>query len=122
MAFVDLILYQAQDHLAHLTLNRPEKRNALNADLIAAFRQALDRATADESVHVVLINGAGKDFCAGMDLQVSHANPTAADHLNTARGIGDLLLAIRHHRCPVIAAIHGRASGATGWTAPVLNY
>ncbi len=111
MTSVDPILYQAQDHLARLTLNRPEKRNALNADLIAALRQALDRAASDDSVHVVLLTGAGKDFCAGMDLHVSQANPTAADHLNTARQIRDLLLAIRHHRCPVIAAIHGRALG-----------
>lgn len=108
---MDLILYEAKDHLARVTLNRAEKRNALNAELIAACIEVLQRAADDDAVHVVLLSGAGKDFCAGMDLNAASANPSTMDHLQTAQRIEQLLLAIRHHRCPVIAAVHGRALG-----------
>lgn len=113
MAVVDLVLYEVKENIARITLNRPEKRNALNAELMAGLHQALQRAEADQSVRIVLIMGAGKDFCAGLDLsaldQGSDAN--ALEHLNTARQVANLLLGIRRHRCPVIAAVQGRALG-----------
>lgn len=113
MAVVDLVLYEAKENIARITLNRPEKRNALNAELMTRLQQALERAEADQAVRIILIMGAGKDFCAGLDLsaldQGSDAN--AIEHLNTARRVANLLLAIRRHRCPVIAAVHGRALG-----------
>jgi len=108
-----LVTYQTQDGVLRLTLNRPEKRNALNADMIAAFHHALEKAAADEAVRVVLILGAGKDFCAGMDLVALDRGNDASvlEHLNTARQLADLLLAIRKHPRPVVAAVHGRALG-----------
>lgn len=108
-----LVTYQTQDGVARLMLNRPEKRNALNAEMIAAFHHALDQAAADEAVRVVLIRGAGKDFCAGMDLvSLDRGNDAGVlEHLSTARQLADLLLKIRKHPHPVVAAIHGRALG-----------
>ena len=54
--------------VARLTLNRPDKRNAINADLVGALASALERTSIDGAVRVVAILGAGKDFCAGADL------------------------------------------------------
>ena len=73
----ELLLYDVQDRVATLTLNRPEKRNALSADLIAALTDGLRRADRDESVGAILLTGAGdKAFCAGADLgQMTGAGP-----------------------------------------------
>ena len=62
------IIYQVEDSVARVTLNRPEKRNALNDKLIAALKQALLQASGDGAVRVVVISGAGQDFCSGADL------------------------------------------------------
>jgi methylglutaconyl-CoA hydratase len=114
---MDLILYRAEAGIARVTLNRPEKRNALNAEMIAGLGDGLRRSAADESVRVVLIAGAGKDFCAGMDLlALDRGNDTSPlEHLNTARQLADVLLAIRKHPRPVVAAMRGRAlAGGAG--------
>jgi methylglutaconyl-CoA hydratase len=105
--------YHAEDGVARITLNRPEKRNALNSEMIAALHESLDRAAEDAAVRVVLIRGAGKDFCAGMDLvALDRGNDASAlDHLHTARRVAGLLLAIRKHPRPVVAAVQGRALG-----------
>jgi methylglutaconyl-CoA hydratase len=110
---LDLLLYNVTDGVARITLNRPEKRNALNAGLISAFHHALDQAAKDPTVRVVLIAAAGKDFCAGLDLlSLDHGNEAGVlDHLETARHLADLLLAIRKHPHPVITAMRGRALG-----------
>jgi methylglutaconyl-CoA hydratase len=110
---VDLVLYQIEDGIARITLNRPEKRNALNREMITAFDAALRRAEADQQARVILITGEGKDFCAGLDLLALDRGNDAAitDHLAAARHLANLLLAIRRHKLPVIAAVHGRALG-----------
>ncbi len=110
---MDLIACQTQGGIARITLNRPEKRNALNAEMIASFREALVTTARDETVRVVLIAGAGKDFCAGMDLLSLDCGNEAGvlDHMNTARQLADVLLAIRKHPRPVVAAVQGRALG-----------
>src|SRR5258706_1038611 len=110
---MDLILYHAEAGIARITLNRPEKRNALNSEMIAGLREALQRSAADPAVRVVLITGAGKDFCAGMDLlALDRGNDASAlEHMNTARELADVLLAIRKHPRPVVAAVHGPPVG-----------
>jgi len=66
------LLYALASGVATLTLNRPEKRNALSASLITALRQAVDRAGRDDEVRVVVLTGAGdKAFCAGADLEAA---------------------------------------------------
>lgn len=65
----DLVLLDVSDRVATITLNRPEARNALNGDLLEAFKQTLAAADADEAVDVVVITGADPAFCAGLDLQ-----------------------------------------------------
>jgi enoyl-CoA hydratase len=63
------VLYELDDPVAVLTLNRPARLNAIVPELVADFEAALDRALADDSVRVVLLRGAGRAFCAGYDIE-----------------------------------------------------
>ena len=111
---MDLILYRTEAGIARVALNRAEKRNALNAELIAGLRDALARSAQDPAVRVVLITGAGKDFCAGLDLvaiQNGKDDLSALEHMESARQLAEVLLAIRRHPHPVVAAVQGRALG-----------
>src|SRR6266478_6450274 len=105
------ILYSVEGGITRITMNRPEKRNALNDELIAGLKDAIRRADHDEEVRVVLLSGAGEDFCSGADLaslqKISTA--TVTENLADARSLMDLFLLIRAVRIPVIAAVRGRA-------------
>src|SRR5437868_4314285 len=105
------ILYSAGQAIARITLNRPEKRNALDDSLIAELRQALDQAAADETVRVVVIIGAGKDFCSGADLAAIErlSKADVMENVEDARRLGDLFLEMRRHPRPIVAAVRGRA-------------
>jgi methylglutaconyl-CoA hydratase len=94
-----------------LELNRPEKRNALNDELIAGLKNALRGADADESLRAIVIRGAGKDFCSGADLAAIQkiAGATYEENVEDARQLAELFELIRKVRVPVIAAVHGRA-------------
>ena len=106
-----MILYSAERGIARITLNRPEKRNALHPDLIAGLKDALASSAEDEEVRVVLISGAGQDFCSGADLAMLDraAEADVMDHLAAARELADVFLALRRHPRPVVAAVRGRA-------------
>jgi methylglutaconyl-CoA hydratase len=106
-----VLRYGVEDGVATLTLNRPDKRNALNGDLVAALKESLDRADADVSVRVVAIAGAGKDFCSGADLAELEriATLSSEENLEDARSLGALFTKIRALRCPVAAVVRGRA-------------
>src|SRR6476661_2435570 len=62
------IRYEAQDRIGYITLNRPDKRNALNADVVTELKQAFEFAENDQAVNVVVLRAAGDVFCAGADL------------------------------------------------------
>ena len=100
-----------------LTLNRPDKRNALNAELIEALHQALERADLDAGVRVVLLRGAGKDFCAGADLDelLASADQTVSENERAALRLGSVFERMRALPKPVLAMIQGRAlAGGAG--------
>ena len=100
------ILYQVDRGVARITLNRPEKRNALNPELISELKDAMA-----SSEQLILLLGAGADFCSGADLSglqgMFEAN--VFDHMASARAMADLFLAMRRHPRPIIAAVRGRA-------------
>lgn len=100
-----------------LTLDRPDKRNALSASLVDALHQALERADFDAEVRVVVLRGAGKDFCAGADLEelLQSADRTLAENEASALRLGQLFTRIRRIPKPVLAAVQGRAlAGGAG--------
>jgi methylglutaconyl-CoA hydratase len=100
-----------------LTLNRPEKRNALDAALIDALHAGLDRADLDAAVRVVVLRGAGKDFCAGADLDelLDSALRTMDDNERAALRLGRLFTRMRELPKPVVAVVQGRAlAGGAG--------
>ncbi len=100
-----------------LTLDRPEKRNALDQPTISALLGELEHAELDADVRVVALRGAGKDFCAGADLDELLASATAAPAENeaSARRLGEVFLRMRALPKPVVAIVHGRAlAGGAG--------
>ncbi len=111
------ILYEARNGVAFITLNRPDKRNALREQLVSDLKMALAEAEADSQVRAVVIGGAGKDFCAGADLSQLQkiAQASILDNIDDAAGFAALLLQMRRMKKPVIAAVHGRAlAGGAG--------
>ncbi len=105
------VLYDASDAIARITLNRPEKRNALNAQMLDALKVALHRADQDPNVRAAILSGAGADFCSGADLEALQKISTAsvADNLEDAQTLMELFTMVRQVRVPVIAAVRGRA-------------
>ena len=105
------ILYSVAEGVAKVTLNRPEKRNALDSEIVGELKDSLAAAAADQSVRVVLLSGAGKDFCSGADLSgLEHASQASVlDNINDARQVADLFVEMRHHPRPIVAAVRGRA-------------
>src|SRR2546430_2704 len=105
------ILYSVEGGITRITMNRPEKRNALNAELIAGLKDALRRADHTKAVRVVLLLGAGDDFCSGADLAALQriSTATVAEKLEDARSMMELFLLIRAVSVPVISAVQGRA-------------
>lgn len=99
------------DGVLHLTLNRPEKRNALNGALVEALSQELDEAAGNDQVRVVVLRGNGPDFCSGADLAeleaVAGMGPERS--LMDADRMGRLFTAMRRFPRPIVAAVHGRA-------------
>ncbi len=111
------VIYEIKDAVAHITLNRPDKRNALGEQIVSDLKSALGEAEADEQVRVVAVRGAGKDFCAGADLAQLEKTSRASvlENIDAAAHMAELFLKIRKLKKPVIAAVHGRAlAGGAG--------
>ena len=111
------VLSEVRDGVLTLTLNRPGKRNALNAAIIEALHAELERADLDADVRVVILRGAGPDFCAGADLDELLASADRDPALNEqeALRLGGLFIRLRELAKPVVAVVQGRAlAGGAG--------
>jgi methylglutaconyl-CoA hydratase len=111
------LLTSLDSGILSLTLNRPEKRNALDGATIQALREALDQAELDSRVRVVAVRGAGKDFCAGADLTelLASADQPPERNERAAALLGGLFTRLRALPRPVVAVVHGRAlAGGAG--------
>jgi len=105
------IIVETENSIQTITLNRPEKRNALNDALINALKGALADANQGENLRAVVIRGAGRDFCSGADLSALQkiAESDVLENLRDAENLMELLAMIRKIKIPVIAAVQGRA-------------
>src|SRR5262245_43551839 len=113
------ILYQVQDRVATITLNRPEKLNAWTAVMARELREALTGAEADAGVRAIIITGAGRGFCSGADMSRLAAAaagkstlgalpaPTEGIEANFAQRLS-YMLAVKK---PILAAINGAVAG-----------
>ena len=116
------VLYDVADSIATITLNRPERLNALSADLTSGLAEYLDRAWKDDGVRVVVLTGAGRGFCSGMDLSAgrtivernesSDRAPSIADRRHNLRSIQSVGRAVLRLDKPYLAAVNGAAAGA----------
>jgi len=96
-----------------LTLNRPERRNALSHALVADLRAALDDAAGDDRVRVLVLRGEGKAFCAGADLDAMRALQTAStpENLADSAHLAGLFRQMVTHPKPIVGRLHGAAIG-----------
>jgi len=110
------LLYDVKDQIATLTLNRPERLNALGDTLRADLHDAVTKASADPDVRVLVITGAGRGFCSGGDVKSMNERDRAGagsplmDKIAPSRD--QTILAMRDSPKPVIAAVNGVAAGA----------
>ena len=108
----DSLLLEREAHVVTLTLNRPDRLNALTADLLDELGAAWEALNADPEVRAVVLTGAGRGFCAGADLSGDRSPPAGAD----ARGDAPVMprFTARHRRVykPVITAVNGVCAGA----------
>lgn len=111
-----LILLDRMEHVAVLRLNRPERLNALTADLVVQLREAIDGLGSDPSVRALLLTAEGRGFCAGQDLSDACVSPETGK----AKDLGHIIdhyhmplcLSLRECRVPTVCAVNGVAAGA----------
>lgn len=113
----DRVLMSLEAGVLTLTLNRPDKRNALDAAVLDGLAEGLARAELEAGIRVVAIRGAGRDFCAGADLEelLASVDRTMAENERSALALGEIFLALRRLPKPSVAIVHGRAlAGGAG--------
>lgn len=124
----DLITLQVQGSIATLTLNRPDKRNAMSDDMRTEFIDALERVAADKSIKALVLTGAGKGFCAGGDIagmQKRMNAPTGEVGFNgwhRQQRVHHVQALLHTMPKPVVAAVNGAASGLGADTALACDF
>ncbi|MDQ3131694.1 MAG: enoyl-CoA hydratase-related protein [Acidobacteriota bacterium] len=100
-----------ENSILTITLNHPEKRNALNDALVKSLKEVLREADSNERLRAIVIRGAGKDFCSGADLSALQkiAESDVMENLADAENLLELFSLIRKIKIPVIGVVHGRA-------------
>ncbi len=108
------LLYEVKDRIATITLNRPDKLNAFTRPMIEAWARSLGEAQADDAVHVVVVTGAGRAFCAGGDVgRMGQGAPTPLEHKNQLwENIHRVPRTLEAMDKPVLAMVNGLAVGA----------
>jgi methylglutaconyl-CoA hydratase len=121
---MSLVIYSVKDRVGYLTLNRPEKRNALSHELVHELTAAFDRAENDSSLKVVVLKANGDAFCAGADLaylqQLQHFS--FEQNLEDSRQLKNLFLKIYRLKKVVIAQVQGHALAGGCGLATVCDF
>lgn len=114
MTYEHLLISTSAAGVRTITLNRPDRLNAVDARLAAELPRAVDEAASDDTVRVVVITGAGRGFCSGLDLSEPPRLPDGdlRQRLDALAWVGRWVLTIVRCEKPVIAAVNGPAAGA----------
>ncbi len=115
MSHYSELLYEVSDHIATITLNRPDRMNAITGPMLESFSQAFRDADADTDVRVIILTGAGRGFCAGLDLKDVTAGVGISSNGTGASAKFDLAnsppVVLHTTDKPVICALNGAAAG-----------
>jgi methylglutaconyl-CoA hydratase len=120
----DLVLYEVKERVGYITLNRPEKRNALSYEMVSEIKLAFMKAEADADCKIIVIKGSGEAFCAGADLaylQQLQTN-TFEENLADSRHLMELFQFIYHSHKVVISQISGPALAGGCGLATVCDF
>ncbi len=109
------VLYARSGRIARITLNRPDVRNAISRQMLQTLERSLDRALTEDGVDIIVLCGAGRDFCAGEDLrELSEAPPEPAEAVAIVERFQNVTRQIMLGRKPVVCVTQGWAIGAGG--------
>lgn len=120
----NLVVYEVKDRVGYITLNRPEKRNALSYEMVSEIKLAFMNAEADKDCKVIVIKGSGEAFCAGADLaylQQLQTN-TYDENLADSRHLMELFQFIYHSKKVVISQVNGPALAGGCGLATVCDF
>lgn len=121
---MSLVDYQVKDRIAFITMNRPEKRNALNHELVRELKQAFDKAAEDTAAKVIVLKANGEAFCAGADLEYLQRLQKFSfeENLQDSNHLKELFLKIYTHPKIVIAQVQGHALAGGCGLATVCDF
>ena len=121
---MELVKYSVRDRIGYISLNRPDKRNALNYETVSELKETFKKAAADDAVKVIVLSGEGKAFCAGADLayiQQLQGN-TYGENVEDSRHLKELFYQIYTHPKVVIAQVNGHALAGGCGLATVCDF
>ncbi|MED4779687.1 enoyl-CoA hydratase/isomerase family protein [Brevibacillus choshinensis] len=118
------IRYRLEDHVAILSLNQPDRRNPLSYEMCWSLIEHVNKAAADDDVHVILLTGEGKTFCAGGDIKefASYQQKRASEVHQEGEATTELFKTLSSLRKPLIGAINGHALGGGLGMVAVCHY
>lgn len=116
----ETVLFERRDHVAQVTLNRPDVLNAFNRAMFERFIQVVDAIKADRTLRAVYFTGAGRGFCAGQDIGGGLPDTSYGDLLE--RGWNPVVMSLRNLDIPIVCAVNGVAAGAGANIALVCDF
>lgn len=124
MSIEEVVCSRVEDHVAILTLNQPERRNPLSHDMCWSLIEKVNQAVADDDVHVIVLTGAGKTFCAGGDIKefANYQEKRASEVHQEGEATTELFKTLSNLRKPLIGAINGHALGGGLGIVAVCHY
>lgn len=119
-----MIKYSKKNNTGTLTLNRPEKRNALHPELVKQLKEKLSKIKSDEDIRALIITGEGKSFCAGADLEYLDQlkDFSTIENKKDSESLAELFLTIYNFPIPTIAAVNGVAIAGGCGLASVCDF
>lgn len=119
-----MIKYEIKNNTAVITLNRSDKRNALNSELVALIKEKFSEAESDNSIKSIILTGEGKAFCAGADLEYLSQikNNSTVENEKDSKSLAEMFLKIYNCKKPTIAAVNGAAIAGGCGLASVCDF